>query len=168
MSERYVTVNVATGIVENMILWDGNPETWQPDEGYIAIRSDFAQAGWSYVDGVFVAPVVVPEPPTDAEIEARNKSLLKSYTATANAQVSALTNRINTINGGIEIDEALPEEVAELPVRQAQLVEWKRYALYLGRVTKQSGWALTVDWPVQPVEGMDLTVSAAAPGSSST
>jgi hypothetical protein len=58
---------------------------------------------------------------------------------------------------------ATPDEIAELPLRQSQLLEWKRYAVYLGRVTSQVGWALTVEWPAQPVGGMDLTVSAAAP-----
>lgn len=158
MVDRYVLINVSTGIVENMILWDGNTETWQPEDGYFVIASEEAQTGWSYIEGVFIAPVIVPDPPTNAEIEANNKSLLKSYTANAKAQVSALTDRINTINGGIDIGEALPEEIEELTVRKAQLVEWQRYSLYLGRVIKQAGWALIVEWPAQPDESMDLSV----------
>lgn len=122
-------------------------------EGWAATQTD---TGWSFA--TYVAP-----PPTDAEIIAANTVKLQQANRLAVAQRAALTDRINTINGGIDIGEALPEEVAELPIRQAQLVEWNRYALYLGRVTKQAGWALTVTWPVQPAEGMDLTVSAAAP-----
>lgn len=83
----------------------------------------------------------------------------------ASAQKIALTNRIGVLNDAIELEEATPDEVAELPVRQAQLLEWKRYAIYLGRVTTQEGWPPDVVWPIQPAEGMDLTVSALAPDS---
>lgn len=154
---RYALINTATGLVENVIEWDGNTEAWQPDLGYIVIASEEAQMGWHYVDGVFVAPVVIPDPPTDAEIEAQNKALLKSYTATANDQVSEFKKRITAIEDGISIGEALPDEIEELPIRKAQLIEWQRYVLYLGRVTKQTGWTLVVEWPVQPIEGMDLS-----------
>lgn len=88
---------------------------------------------------------------------------LQGLTQLAAAQKSALTNRIGVLNDAIELEEATPSEVAELPVRQAQLIEWKRYAIYLGRVTSQEGWPPDVVWPVQPAEGMDLTVSATAP-----
>lgn len=46
-----------------------------PPEGYIAVQSDVAQIGWSYVDGVFSAPPP-PEviPPTPEEILIINQS----------------------------------------------------------------------------------------------
>lgn len=102
-------------------------------------------------------------PPTEAEILAAQSLKLQGFTQLAAAQKTALTNRIGTINDAIEFDEATPEEIAELPVRQSQLTEWKRYAIYLGRVTTQEGWYSVVVWPAQPTQGMDLTVSAAAP-----
>jgi Caudovirales tail fibre assembly protein. len=105
----------------------------------------------------------VPPPPTPEEILASQSVKLQQLTQLAASQKTALTNRIGVINDGIELGEATPAEVAELPVRQAQLIEWKRYALYLGRVTTQVGWPPDVVWPTQPAEGMDLTVSAAAP-----
>jgi hypothetical protein len=95
-----------------------------------------------------------------------NSAELQRRTQLAAAQKVALTNRIGTLQDAIELDEATPAEIAELPVRQAQLIEWKRYAIYLGRVTTQEGWYTVVVWPIEPAEGMDLTVSAVAPGSS--
>lgn len=74
-------------------------------------------------------------------------------------QKTALTSRIGVINDAIEFEEATPEEVAELPERQIQLTTWKRYAVLLGRVNTQPGWYMTADWPPEPAEGMDLTVS---------
>lgn len=102
-------------------------------------------------------------PPTDAQIAAANTAKLQQLNQLAAAQKTALTNRIGTLNDAIDLDMAEPEEIAELPVRTAQLKAWKAYAVLLGRVTAQSGWALTVTWPVQPAEGMDLTISATAP-----
>lgn len=87
---------------------------------------------------------------------------LQGFTQLAAAQKTALINRIGTINDAIEFEEATAEEIAELPIRQAQLTEWKRYAIYLGRVTTQEGWYAVVEWPTQPFQGMDLTVSARA------
>lgn len=88
---------------------------------------------------------------------------LQGFNQLAAAQKIALANRIGTLNDAIELEMATPEEIAELPIRQAQLLEWKRYAVYLGRVTSQAGWPPDVEWPVQPADGMDLTVSATAP-----
>lgn len=161
----YAVINTETGIVENVVVWDGSVESgWSPPEGCIAIQSDVAGIGWTYVDGVFIAP---PEPevppPTDAEIIASNTATLQQCTQLASAQKTALTNRVGTLQDAVELEMATPAEIAELPVRQAQLLAWKKYAIYLGRVTLQEGWALTVEWPVQPTEGMDLSVSAVAP-----
>lgn len=92
-----------------------------------------------------------------------NSAILLQATQLAAAQKTSLANRIGTLNDAIELEMSTPEEIAELPLRQAQLLEWKRYAVLLGRVTGQDGWPPEVDWPVQPAEGMDLTVSASAP-----
>ena len=35
MIERYVILNAIGGWVENIIVWDGNLETWQPPKGTI-------------------------------------------------------------------------------------------------------------------------------------
>jgi len=105
---------------------------------------------------------VLPPPPTEAEILAAQSAKLQQATQLASAQKTALTNRIGVLTDAVELEMATPEEEAELPIRQAQLLEWKRYAVLLGRVTAQAGWYATVVWPVQPAEGMDLSVSAVA------
>jgi len=124
---------------------------WQP-------CPDNTQIGDTYNNGVY-APYVAP-PPTPAEILATQSIKLQQFTQLAAAQKTALSNRISTLQDAIELDMATPDELAELPVRQAQLIEWKRYAVLLGRVTSQAGWPPDVEWPAQPTEGMDLTVSA--------
>lgn len=163
---NYAVVRVASGIVENIVIWDGSEISgWAPPDGCIAVPSEEGVcAGWSYVDDEFIAPPA-PEvpPPTPEQILASQSAKLQAFTQLAASQKVALTNRIGTLNDAIELEIATPEEVAELPVRQAQLLEWKRYAVYLGRVTGQDGWPPDVEWPVQPADGMDLTVSATAP-----
>lgn len=121
------------------------------------------QYGWVW-NGEGFTPYV-PPPPTEAEILAAQSLKLQRAIQLAAAQKTALTERISVINDAIDFEEATPEEIAELLVRQAQLTEWKRYAILLGRVTSQQGWPPEAEWPVQPSEGMDLTVSAVAPGS---
>jgi hypothetical protein len=47
-----------TGLVVNVILWDGESE-WQPPEGYQAVElTDGAGIGWTYADGVFTPPAI--------------------------------------------------------------------------------------------------------------
>jgi len=48
------------GLVQNVILWDGCDD-WSPPEGMIAIASDVAEIGGSYLDGEFSAPEPEPE-----------------------------------------------------------------------------------------------------------
>lgn len=152
----------ANGVVSQAVI-DGGIEI--TDAQYLEAINGM-MAGWVVtIDGGFhVGPIVPsepePEPPTEAEILAAQSLKLQGFTQLAAAQKTALTNRIGTINDAIEFEEATAEEIAELPIRQAQLTEWKRYAIYLGRVTTQAGWYATVEWPVQPAAGMDLTVSA--------
>jgi hypothetical protein len=92
-----------------------------------------------------------------------NSAILQGLKHLAEQQKAAITNRIGTLNDAIELELATPEEEAELPSRVLQLKQWKTYAILLGRVTTQAGWPVTVAWPLQPANGMDLTVSAASP-----
>ena len=59
----------ATGLVINVIEWDGKPP-WQPPEGCIAIKlTGGAGIGWTYANGEFTPPPeppAPPEPPSDA------------------------------------------------------------------------------------------------------
>lgn len=168
--QNWAVINITTWIVENVIVWDGVEYTeetgigWTVPDGYLAIQTDVASVGWSYSDGVFVPPPA-PEvpPPTPAEILASQSVKLQGLTQLAAAQKSALTNRISTLNDAIELEMATQAEEVELPVRILQLKAWKTYAVLLGRVTSQAGWPPEVNWPVQPADGMDLTVSATTP-----
>lgn len=147
-SISYAVVNEDSGMVENIIVWDGESE-WSPPEGCFAVINDVgAGIGWSYANGAFTPPP--PIPPTDAEIEASNRVILAVSNQLATSQKAALANRISIIQDAIDLDIATPEEISEMPIRKAQQVEWKTYAVYLGRVTQQEGWALTVVWPEQP------------------
>jgi hypothetical protein len=169
---NYALIEVATGVVVGVIRWDG-VQDWSPDEGFIAIESAVAQIGWSYKDGAFHEPA--PIPPTDSEIRATNTSVLQQNNQLASQQKSALTNRISTLQDaidnigveGMEDFAATPEEEAEFAKRKTQLTQWKNYAIALGRVTAQSGWALKVTWPAQPKDGMDLSTSPSSMSSGS-
>jgi hypothetical protein len=108
----------------------------------------------------FLNPELTPE-----GILASQSLKLQELTRLASLQKTALINRIGVLQDSIDLEMATSEELAELPLRQAQLLEWKRYAIYLGRVTGQDGWPPDVEWPVQPSSGMDLAVSAVAPDS---
>ena len=136
------------------------------DEQYLeAINGMMAGLVVTIDGGFYVRATVppVPEPPTEAQKLAAQSARLQQFNYLAEDQKTALEKRVGVIKDAIEFEEATPAELAELPIRQAQLTAWKRYAIYLGRVTAQAGWYATVEWPVQPTEGMDLTVSAATP-----
>lgn len=157
--------------------FDGRILQWQDDEEYSyppepaegTVRlqitdqqyADRVDPSW-FIGGEITQtappPPDIPPPSSEDMLFIQSKKL-QVATQLAAAQKNALSNRIGTIQDAIEIDEATPAEVVELPIRQAQLTEWKRYAIYLGRVTTQAGWHMEVDWPVEPAQGMDLSVS---------
>lgn len=78
------------------------------------------------------------------------KSKLSYLTSQANAQVSALNGRIDTLNFAISGNDASKTEIDELPVRVEQLKEWRQYNLDIGRVPAQAAWPHSAQWPAQP------------------
>lgn len=36
-TQNYLMINQSTNTVENVCLWDGNPNTWQPPAGYLML-----------------------------------------------------------------------------------------------------------------------------------
>lgn len=51
---------IKDGIVENVVIWDGDLDTWSPPEGYvmIEIKPEYGQVsiGDNYKDGEFSTP----------------------------------------------------------------------------------------------------------------
>lgn len=165
MISNYAVIVEASGLVENVMVWDGEQPIQLPD-GRIAVEMEYGAIGWFYHDGVFSPPE--QEPPTAEEVLASQSAKLLSLKNYAELQKSAITKRISVLqdaidNIGIEGAEefaATPEEQAEFTLRKTQLAKWKNYAILLGRVTSQEGWPPNVQWPVQPAEGIDLTTSS--------
>lgn len=88
---------------------------------------------------------------------------LSARTRLATAQVTALQSRIDAINDAIDGDYALPEEVDEKPQRVVMLAEWKRYRVFLGRVTGLPIWPTVPAWPDLPEPYNEETSAARAP-----
>lgn len=55
---RYAIVEPVSGIVVNVVEWDGDTASWVPPEGYTMVpdQPPSAGPGFSYVDGKFVPP----------------------------------------------------------------------------------------------------------------
>lgn len=115
------------------------------------------------VDGFKIAPPAPPPPPpepepTPEELEAVAFASLYARQRQALAQISAIQSRIDALNYLIseqdledpDYMEPTGEEIAELPVRKAQLKLWNTYRAKLGRVTGLAGWYQTPAWPVIP------------------
>lgn len=130
---NYAVINEETGLVENVILWDGETE-WAPSEGLAAIQSNIAQIGWTYGNGEFVAPEPpAPIPPTPEEVLATNA-------AKRDALLAQATLAIAPLQDAVDLENATSDEVALLK-------KWKQYRVAVNRVD------LTQDspvWPTQP------------------
>ena len=54
---------VQGGTVINVVVWDGDAETWQPPEGSQAVQVPdgvVASIGYTYANGAFTAPASAP------------------------------------------------------------------------------------------------------------
>jgi hypothetical protein len=40
MSDNYLMVNKATNVIENIVLWDGNLETWNPGDEFLLLKAE--------------------------------------------------------------------------------------------------------------------------------
>jgi hypothetical protein len=130
----YALIERATGIVTNMILWDGIND-WTPEEGFFVIQSDVPQIGWTYEDGEFFAPPVAPPvPPTAAEI-------LSANTYRRNSLLAAATLAIDPLQDAVDLDMATDADLVMLKA-------WKLYRVNVNRVDLK---VLTPAWPTQPV-----------------
>lgn len=130
---NYAVINTATSNVENVILWDGESE-WSPPDGSIAVQSDIAQIGWTYVSGEFIAPEpTAPIPPTSEEVLANN-------TAKRDALLAQATLAIAPLQDAVDLEEATVDEVALLK-------KWKQYRVAVNRIDLTQP---SPTWPPQP------------------
>ena len=81
----YAIIDIATGIVVNMTMWDGVSE-YNPGDQYELVQTDVAWIGWSYSDGTFFPPPIIP--PTPEQILSANMSAQSNFLAQA-SQVMA-------------------------------------------------------------------------------
>ena len=88
--DRYALIELSTELVVNVAIWDGETE-WAPEEGVIAIQSNSAQIGHSYVKGEFIAPPAPEDPPlTPEEILAVNENTKLNLMAQASQAMTPL------------------------------------------------------------------------------
>ena len=132
--QNYAIIDLATNIVDNVAVWDGVTE-WDPGEGFIAIQSNTAQAGWTYKEGEFIAPPVAPPvPPTAAEV-------LSANTYRRNSLLAAATLAIDPLQDAVDLDMATAADLVMLKA-------WKLYRVNVNRVDLK---VLDPAWPAQPV-----------------
>lgn len=121
---------------------------------------------------VFQSWVIVPATTEDWLDDSTRR--LNSKSRQAGAQITALTTRLAGLNWAIsgqdpddeDYEPATPEEIAELPVRTAQLTKWNSYNRKLGQVKTQATWPVDPVWPVMPepyTSEMSSAGRAAAP-----
>lgn len=113
-------------------------------EGFVEGPDDIAP-GYLYINGEFVAP-----PPSPVDYLYVNTQELERLQRLANAQVAAVQGRVDALNDAVELDMATAAEIAEQPVRAAQLKAWKTYRILLGRVPTQADWPTSPVWPTVP------------------
>ena len=127
----YAMIDRVTNIVTNRINWD-KTQPWTGDtETDFGIQSDTAQIGWTYADGAFTAPPVVP--PTPAEI-------LFTNTRSRDGMLAAATLAIAPLQDAVDLDDATDADTALLK-------KWKQYRVAVNRID------LTLaapSWPVAP------------------
>lgn len=130
---NYALVNIETGSVESVVIWDGESD-WAPPEGFEAIQSDEAGIGWTYVDGEFVAPPA-PQPPTRTPAE-----ILAANTANRDVLLAQATLAIAPLQDAVDLDEATTDEAA-------MLKKWKQYRVAVNRIDLTQ---TSPPWPAQP------------------
>lgn len=129
--------------------------------GWRAVSDNFAEAelamGETLVDGI-------PQSLIDAiavqDLLRETTAALNARIRLATAQVTALQARVDAINDAIDGEYELPDEEEELPGRQVQLAAWKKYRVFLGRVSTQLTWPGDPVWPAEPEPYTNETSSA--------
>lgn len=84
---RWALIRRDTGVVDNVVEWDGDPSRWQPPSTHDAVRSDTAGIGDTYdpASGVFA-----PGPRSRIEIEAETRATLLTLVSQALTVLQAI------------------------------------------------------------------------------
>ena len=130
---RFTIVEQATGLVLNVIEWEGDTETWRPPEGCNAVQSDVANIGDTWDGTNFLPPPAPPALPMTAAQALAQRDALKAHA----------TSMIDPLADAVELDDASPAEVAALKA-------WKVYRLALTRIEQQPGFPGDIEWPEAP------------------
>lgn len=139
MPSKWCIVEESTGLVVNVISWDGQGDLEFP-EGLIAIESDVGGMGWTYADGIFYPPIVPG--PTDEELatsarDQRDYLLRFVYDPGINMALRALRMAVT------------PEDQSYAAGKVSEL---DTYAEALLAIPGQPGFPRTVDWPATPTK----------------
>lgn len=60
MQQNYCLVNTQTNVCENIVLWDGDTQTWQPPADCIAlVQSSTPAKVWVFSNGAWALDIVV-------------------------------------------------------------------------------------------------------------
>jgi hypothetical protein len=136
---NYAIVNAASGVVENVITWDGESQ-WSAPDGFIAVMTDEAGIGWSYLNGQFSPPNV--DGPTDDEMAdsaRRERDRLLRDICDQGILMAQRAIRLATT----------PEETT---YAEGKIVELDAYAEALVAIPDQPGFPNTITWPVAPTK----------------
>lgn len=134
MMNFYAVID-STGLVINIIQWDGLSE-WDCPDGMevIANDSDNCVIGSSYHQGIFTLPAESEQSGADARMEAEQ---------TKNALLTDCTIIIDTLQDAVDLEMANEAE-------KQLLLKWKAYRVMLRRVDITP--APHVTWPDKPHE----------------
>ncbi|WP_291783807.1 tail fiber assembly protein [Luteibacter sp.] len=140
---------ITDGKIVNTVIWDGNTDTWSPDNGAQAVAIPDGVAvdiGWTYADGAFTGPPPPPViPPTAEEILAAN-------TATRNTLLAAANLATPPLQDAVDLGEATNAETALLKA-------WKQFRVAVNRID------LTLtnpSWPSSPAPGYGALLADAS------
>jgi len=114
-------------------------------------NESYKPEGWDFIplkDGPPPTPVDAPLTPEEEAAIQSNK--LSDLISEADVQKATLTNRISTLQDAIDLEMATQAEVSEKAVKETSLLEWKKYAVLLGRVSTQAKWPKDPKWPTKP------------------
>lgn len=128
----YAVVN-ASGLVINVIMWDGE-SVWTPPEGCypVPLGDTGAGIGWTYKDGEFIEPPAPEIPKEDLVLEAQQQKT---------SLISEASQQISILQDAVDLDMATDDETS-------MLLAWKKYRVLLNRVDTND--APDIDWPKHP------------------